>query len=95
MCPFLVRFVNNRSASGGNSTPIAQGEWVVPLSDLSCLNTLELLESGGALPEDGNLEPLLADGLVVRGDDGHWTLTVQGRLRLANLRSLERQRQNR
>jgi hypothetical protein len=67
----------------------------VPLSDLSCLHALDSLESRGVLPVGCDLDPLLAEGLVARGDDGHWTLTVQGQLRLANLRSLERQRHKR
>jgi hypothetical protein len=71
------------------------GEIVVPLSDPMCLTALDSIESRGTLPEGCNLQALLEDGLVLRDQDGFWTLTVQGRLRLANLRSLERQRQKR
>jgi hypothetical protein len=65
----------------------------VPLSDLKYLAALDAVEAWGEPPADEPTEPLRQEGLITPDRDGRWRLTVKGRLRLANLRSLERQRQ--
>lgn len=66
----------------------------MPLSDLACLSALDALDALAALPETCNPEPLVDEGLIERGDDGLWRLTIKGRVKLVNLRSLERARQS-
>jgi hypothetical protein len=70
-----------------------QGIAAVPFSDPKCLAALDAVESRGEVPDGDSPEALLQEGLIVPDRDGRWRLTVKGRLRLANLRSLERQRQ--
>lgn len=65
----------------------------VPLSDLECLGALDALDSLSVLPQSCDPRPLCEEGLIEPAEHGHWRLTIKGRLTLANLRSLERQRQ--
>ena len=65
----------------------------MPLSDHARLGALDSLESCAALPESCDPRLFLDEGLIEPDDSGGWRLTIQGRLSLANLRSLERQRQ--
>ena len=64
----------------------------MPLSDLACLSALESLDRRAVLPDRCDPHSLASEGLVEPGEAGQWRLTVKGRLVLANLRSLERQR---
>mgnify|MGYP003296123252 CR=1 FL=1 len=43
------------------------------------------------LPDGCDIAQLNADGLIQMGDAGHYELTPTGKVRLANLRTLERQ----
>jgi len=65
----------------------------VPLSDHARLGALDAFESCAILPGSCDFQLLLDEGLIESDDTGGWRLTIQGRLSLANLRSLERQRQ--
>jgi hypothetical protein len=71
------------------------GICVVPLlSDLACLAALDALEQRSILPGDCDAGLLADEGLIEPGSaPATWRLTVKGRLTLANLRSLERERQ--
>ena len=61
-------------------------------SELACLSFLDALEGGqGTLPHDCDIAQLEADGLIQMGEDGHHELTPMGKVRLANLRTQERQ----
>ena len=61
-------------------------------SELACLSFLDALEGGqGQLPHDCDIAQLEADGLIRLGDAGHHELTATGKVRLANLRTQERQ----
>ena len=61
-------------------------------SELACLAFLDTLEGGqGKLPHDCEIAQLEADGLIQMGDAGHHELTPTGKVRLANLRTQERQ----
>jgi hypothetical protein len=65
----------------------------VPLSDLACLAALDSIERS-ILPETCDPGSLASEGLIEPVTDGSgWRLTVKGRVTLANLRSMERQRQ--
>jgi hypothetical protein len=66
----------------------------VPLSsDLACLAALDALERS-SLPDACDAGLLANEGLIEPGSaPATWRLTVKGRLTLANLRSLERERQ--
>ena len=66
----------------------------MPLSTLARLAALECVEQRSTLPGDCDADRLVHEGLIVPADGaGPWRLTVQGRVALTNLRSLERQRQ--
>jgi hypothetical protein len=54
---------------------------------------LDALDSLSVLPQPCDPRPLCEEGLIEPAEHGHWRLTIKGRLTLANLRSLERQRQ--
>lgn len=61
-------------------------------SELACLAYLDALEGGqGMIPDDCDIAQLEADGLIQMGDAGHHVLTATGKVRLANLRTQERQ----
>jgi hypothetical protein len=64
----------------------------VPLSDLECLAALDSLELRSVLPMQCDTQALVDAGLIEPAARG-WQLTVQGRVTLANLKSLERERQ--
>lgn len=66
----------------------------MPLSDLARFAALDCVEFRSTLPNDCDPGRLLQEGLIEPASaPGTWRLTVQGQLALANLRSLERQRQ--
>ena len=66
----------------------------MPSSDLARLAALDCVELRSTLPHDCDPDRLVREGLIVPASaPGTWRLTVQGQLALANLRSLERQRQ--
>ena len=61
-------------------------------SELACLSYLDALEGErGLLPDDCDIAQLEADGLIRMGAAGQHELTPTGKVRLANLRTLERQ----
>ena len=63
----------------------------MPLSDIACLAVLDSLETRATLPADCDRDLFIQEGLI-EDVDGRCQLTVKGRLYLANLRTLERQR---
>ena len=66
----------------------------MPSSDLARFAALDCVELRSTLPADSDAGRLLQDGLIEPATPpGTWRLTVHGQLALANLRSLERQRQ--
>ncbi|MFL6591829.1 MAG: hypothetical protein ACJ8GK_03870 [Luteimonas sp.] len=70
------------------------GNRAVPSSDLARFAALDCVELRSTLPGDCDPGRLVQEGLIEPATlPGTWRLTVQGRLALANLRSMERQRQ--
>ena len=65
----------------------------MPLSDLARLAALDSVELRSTLANDCDPDPFLHEGLIEPASGSGWRLTVKGRLALANLRSLERERQ--
>lgn len=66
----------------------------MPSSDLTRFAALDCVELRSTLPYDCDPGRLVQEGLIEPANaPDAWRLTVQGRLALANLRSLERQRQ--
>ena len=61
-------------------------------SELDCLAHLEHIDGGhGTLPDGCDIAQLEADGLIQTGDGGRLALSPKGKLRLANLRTQERE----
>ena len=63
----------------------------MPLSDIECLTVLDALDSRANVPADCDPERFASEGLI-EPVDGAWQLTIKGRLYLANLRTMQRQK---